>query len=49
MNNMKIIFVFLLLIYWSFMISAPVVSEEIKSGGSRVINSKIDLISKVKG
>jgi len=49
MNNMKIIFVFLLLIYWSFMISAPVVSKEIKSGGSRVINSKIDLISKVKG
>ena len=37
MNNMKIIFVFLLLIYWSFMISAPVVSKEIKSGGSRVI------------
>jgi len=49
MNNMKIIFVFLLLIYWSFMISAPVVSKEIKSGGSRVINSKIDLFSKVKG
>jgi hypothetical protein len=49
MNNMKIIFVFLLLIYWSFMISAPVVSKEIKSGESRVINSKIDLISKVKG
>ena len=46
---MKIIFVFLLLIYWSFMISAPVVSKELKTGGSRVINSKIDLISKVKG
>ena len=49
MNTMKIIFVFILLVYWSFMISAPVVSKEIKSGGSRAINSKIDLISKVKG
>ena len=46
---MKIIFVFLLLIYWSFMISAPVVSKELKTGGSRVIKSKIDLIFKVKG
>ncbi len=49
MNNMKIIFVFLLLIYWSFMISAPVVPKELKTGGSRVISSKIDLISRVKG
>ena len=49
MNNMKIIFIFLLLIYWSFMITAPVVSKELKTGGSRVINSKIDLIFKVKG
>ena len=31
------------------MISAPVVSKELKAGGSRVINSKIDLIFKVKG
>ncbi len=46
---MKIIFVFLLLIYWSFMISAPVVSEELKTGGSRVINSKIYFYSMVKG
>ena len=49
MNNMKIIFIFLLLIYWSFMISAPVVSKELKKSGSRIINSKIVLISKVKG
>ena len=46
---MKIIFVFLLLIYWSFMISAPVVSKELKAGGSRVIISKIALFFKVKG
>ena len=49
MNNMKIIFIFLLLIYWSFMISAPVISKELKTGGSMIINSKIVLISKVKG
>ena len=49
MNNMKIIFIFLLLIYWSFMITAPVVSKELKTSGSRIINSKIVLISKVKG
>ena len=49
MNIMKIISVFILLVYWSFMISAPVVSKELKTGGSKVINSKIDLISKVKG
>ena len=49
MNIVKIISVFMLLVYWSFMISAPVVSKELKTGGSRVISSKIDLISKVKG
>jgi len=49
MNNMKIIFIFLLLIYWSFIISAHVVSKELKTSGSRIINSKIFLISKVKG
>ena len=49
MNNMKIVFIFLLLIYWSFMISAPVVSKELKTGLSRVTKSKILLISKVKG
>ena len=49
MNNVKIISVFMLLVYWSFMISAPVVSKELKTGGSRATNSKIDLISKVKG
>ena len=49
MNTMKIISVFILLVYWSFIISAPIVSKELKTGGSRVINSKIDLISKVKG
>ena len=30
------------------MISAPVVSKELKTGGSRIINSKIVLISKKK-
>ena len=49
MNIMKIISVFILLVYWSFMISAPVVSKELKTGGSRIIISNIDLISKVKG
>jgi len=49
MNNMKIIFVFLLLVYWSFMISAPVISKELKTSGSRIINSKIALIPMVKG
>ena len=49
MSTVKIISVFILLVYWSFMISAPVVSKELKTGGSKVINSKIDLISMVKG
>ena len=49
MNTVKIISVFILLVYWSFMISAPVISKELKTGGSRVINSKNDLFSKVKG
>ncbi|ETA69794.1 hypothetical protein [Candidatus Pelagibacter ubique] len=48
MKTVKIISVFILLVYWSFMISAPVVSKELKTGGSKAINSKIDSISMVK-
>ena len=40
MNNMKIIFIFLLLIYWSFMITAPVVSKELKTGAQGLLIQK---------
>jgi len=42
---MKIISIFLLLIYWSIIISAPIMSNDLKIGSSRAIklnsNSKV--------
>jgi len=44
---MKTISIFLLLIYWSIMISAPIMSNDIKMGSSRAIklnsNSKVSI------
>ena len=40
MNTVKIISVFILLVYWSFMLSAPVVSKELKTGGQGLLNQK---------
>ena len=44
---MKTISIFLLLIYWSIMISAPIMSNDIKMGSSRAIklnpNSKVSV------
>ena len=47
MNNMKIIFIFLFLISWSFMISAPVVSKDLEQMDQELLNQKY-LISTVK-
>ena len=47
MNNMRTISIFLLLIYWSIMISAPIMSNDLKMGSSRAIklnsNSKVSI------
>jgi len=44
---MKIISIFLLLIYWSIIISAPIMTNELKIGSSRAIkfnyNSKVSI------
>ncbi len=44
---MRTISIFLLLVYWSIMISAPVMSNDLKMGSSRAIklksNSKVSI------
>ena len=47
MDNMKTVSIFLLLIYWSIIISAPIMSNDLKMGSSRAIklnsNSKVSI------
>ncbi len=38
---MKTISIFMLLIYWSIMISAPVLSKDVKFGRAKINNMKI--------
>ena len=39
--NMKTISIFILLIYWSIMIFAPVMSKDVKFSRAKINNSKI--------
>ena len=41
MNNMKTISIFILLIYWSIMIFAPVMSKDVKFSRAKINNIKI--------
>ena len=40
-NNMKTISIFILLIYWSIMIFAPVMSKDIKFSRAKINNIKL--------
>ena len=44
---MKTISIFILLIYWSFMIFAPVVSKDLKFSRAKLNKTQITPISKV--
>ena len=44
---MKTISIFILLIYWSIMILAPVISKDIKIGRAKMNENRINLASKV--
>ena len=44
---MKTISIFILLIYWSIMILAPVISKDIKISRAKMNENRINLTSKV--
>ena len=44
---MKTISIFILLIYWSIMILAPVISEDIKLSRIKMSENRLNFISKV--